>query len=237
MYNPLRCSIMKKIFLAAISIFFLCSCTKSGTADIKISVKEYETDISSARIESFTLSGLKNSEFESEINRNVARDADGAAVSFDTIVSESTEKIRMGNKCVLEISQLIRNNSDDFISILEEHYVYAGGAHGSTIRYPRNIDTLSGKTVQLSDLFADESFKTELNRQIDLILESNKDEYSDLWEHPKITSETNFYICDKRLVVFFQPYELSYYARGFIEFPIKLADLEGYLKDEYKRLI
>lgn len=228
---------MKKIFLAVLSVLLLCACAKNGMADIKITVKEYETDISSARIETIQLSGLKNPEFENNINQTIARDTDGAAVSFDTIASDSTEKIRMGNKCVFEINQLVKNNSSDFISIVEEHYVYAGGAHGSTIWYPRNIDTLADKTVKLSDLFKDASYKAELNRQIDLILESNKDQYSDLWEHPTITSEDNFYISDSKLVIFYQPYELSYYARGFIEFPIKLTDIEGYLKDEYKRLI
>ncbi len=225
-----------KAFSAAAVCLLLCSCG-SGSAKIKTSCKEYETDISSARIELIHFSGLKDSAFEDLINKTIIQDTDGAAVSFDTMASDSTDKIRMGNKCVLEINQLVKNNSDDFISVIEEHYVYTGGAHGSTLWYPRNIDTLGGKTIKLSDLFKDDSYKTELNRLIDVILEDKKDEYSDLWEHPSIRSEDNFYIADNKLVIFYQPYELSYYARGFVEFPIKLADIEGYLKDEYKRLI
>lgn len=228
---------MKKIFLILFSVLLLCSCTESGVADIKISVNEYETNISSARMETVCISGLDDTEFENKLNQTIAKDIDGAAVSFDTIAADSAEKIRMGNKCVFEINQLIKNNSDSFISILEEHYVYAGSAHGSTIRYPRNIDTLTHSVIKLSDLFKDNSYKEELNRKIDSITDSDKECYSDLWEHPQIKSEDNFYICDKKLVIFYQPYELSYYARGFIEFPIKLADIEGYLKDEYKRLI
>lgn len=225
-----------KAVSAAIACLLLCSCG-SGSAKIKTSCKEYETDISSAHIELIHFSGLKDSAFEDLINKTIAQDVDGAAVSFDTMASDSTDKIRMGNKCVLEINQLVKNNSDDFISIIEEHYVYTGGAHGSTLWYPRNIDTLGGRIIKLSDLFKDDSYKTELNRLIDVILENKKDEYSDLWEHPSIHSEDNFYIEDNKLVIFYQPYELSYYARGFVEFPIKLADIEGYLKDEYKRLI
>ncbi|MBQ3471379.1 MAG: DUF3298 domain-containing protein [Clostridia bacterium] len=65
------------------------------------------------------------------------------------------------------------------------------------------------------------------------------DEYAELWEKPVIkdTSQTNFYIEDGKLVLYYQPYDLSYYARGFVEFRLPLKELSGYLKEEYRRLI
>lgn len=228
---------MKRIFLLFILTIVLCACSPKQAADIKISSREYETDKSAAYAETVQFSGFRNAEFEKMINESIIKDINGALVSFDTMVSESDGNIRMGNRCMLELKQLVKNNDRDFISVIEEHYVYTGGAHGSTAWYPRNIDTSACKTVLLSDLFKDDSYKGELNRQIDIILESNKETYSDLWVHPKITSEENFYISDGKLVIFYPPYDLSYYARGFVEFPIKLDDIEGYLKDEYKRLI
>ena len=228
---------MKKLLLPLILTVVLYGCTPKGSADIDITSAEYETDNSAAYAETVQFNGFENSEFEKTINDSIAKDINGALISFDTMVSESADNIRMGNRCILEIHQYEKNNKNDFISIIEEHYVYTGGAHGTTSWYPRNIDTLANKTVLLSDLFEDDSYKGELNRQIDIILEDNKDTYSDLWSHPKITSEENFYINDGNLVIFYPPYELSYYARGFVEFPIKLEDIEGYLKEEYKRLI
>ena len=55
---------------------------------------------------------------------------------------------------------------------------------------------------------------------------------------PLITEDTenNYYITDEDLVIFFPPYTLSYYAKGFIEFNIRLTEIEGMLKDEYKRI-
>ena len=64
---------------------------------------------------------------------------------------------------------------------------------------------------------------------------SRQAEYSDLWEKPIITDAQNeyFYFNDKGIVIFYPPYELSYYARGFVEFVIPYEDLYGYLKPEY----
>lgn len=226
---------MKKYFIIMLCLFMLTGCGTGERAGVKTSVSEYDSDISSVYVEEIEFSGFLDKEFEKSINDTIAEDLKGAMISFDTMVSESEENVRMGNRCVLEIRQILKNNDKNLISLLEEHYVYTGGAHGSTMRYPRNIDTLGNKTVTAEDVFC-EGYEEELNRKIDKIMEENKEEYSDLWEHPKAGKDMNFYISDDKLVIFFQPYELSYYARGFVEFPIKLEEIRGLLKEEYKRL-
>ena len=64
---------------------------------------------------------------------------------------------------------------------------------------------------------------------------SLKVEYADIWEQPVIGEEQNecFYLTDDGLVIYYPPYELSYYARGFVEFVIPYSELYGYLKPEY----
>ena len=78
-----------------------------------------------------------------------------------------------------------------------------------------------------------------LNRMINEEMEKHSEEYKDLWAKPEIKQEhqTDFYIQDDDLVIFFQPYDLSYYARGFVEFRLDLEDLSGYMKEGYRRLI
>ena len=44
-----------------------------------------------------------------------------------------------------------------------------------------------------------------------------------------------FYFTDKGIVIFYPPYELSYYSRGFVDFTIDYEDLYGYIKPEYSR--
>lgn len=226
---------MKKYFVIILCLLMITGCGARERAKLKTSVSEYESEIASVRVEGIEFFGFSDNDFQKSINDNIAEDLNGAMISFDTMVSESTENIRLGNRCVLEIKQFLKNNDKNFISVIEEHYVYTGGAHGSVIWYPRNIDTLGNKIVTADDLFC-EGYEKELNRHIDNIMEENKEEYSDLWEHPKAMKDMNFYISDGKLVVFFQPYELSYYARGFVEFPIKLCEIRGILKEEYKRL-
>ena len=104
---------------------------------------------------------------------------------------------------------------------------------------PVNIDVSGEKEVKLADLFADDGYVSTLNRMINEEMEKHSEEYKDLWAKPEIKQEhqTDFYIQDDDLVIFFQPYDLSYYARGFVEFRLDLEDLSGYMKEEYRRLI
>ncbi len=96
------------------------------------------------------------------------------------------------------------------------------------------------KEVKLADLFADDGYVSTLNRMINEEMEKHSEEYKDLWAKPEIktgTSDGFLYSRDDDLVIFFQPYDLSYYARGFVEFRLDLEDLSGYMKEEYRRLI
>ena len=79
--------------------------------------------------------------------------------------------------------------------------------------------------MKLADLFADDGYVSTLNRMINEEMEKHSEEYKDLWAKPEIKQEhqTDFYIQDDDLVIFFQPYDLSYYARGFVEFRLDLA--------------
>lgn len=234
MYNT-----MKKLSVLMLMLFMLCGCSRAGGVTVNTSTAEYETDISQVCVQGVEIDGLENVEFQEEINKNIASDLDSAMVSFDTAASENASALRMGNRCILHITQTVMNNSDNFLSVVEEHYVYLGGAHGTTAWYPRNFDFASSKKLVLSDLFSDDGYADTLNRIITEMVDNDKEQYADLWEHPVIKEEheTDFYIKDGRIVIFYQPYDLSYYARGFVEFPIKLSDLSGYLKEEYKRLI
>ena len=45
-----------------------------------------------------------------------------------------------------------------------------------------------------------------------------------------------FYLNGKNIVIVYPPYELSYYERGFVEIPLDLESMSGYLKPEYRCL-
>ncbi len=229
---------IRRLYILGIAVICLCGC---GINRVKsdISVKEYETDFSAVRAEVIRFSGIKNAEFENKLNEEIEQSAQSDLVAFDSEASACEDNVRMGNKCVMEINWNEKYNKNDFISAVEEKYIYTGGAHGNTARIPKNIDLSAEKEIKLADLFAQNGYENTLNRLINEIISENPEDYKDLWAKPEIkeSHQTDFYIEDDKLVIFFRPYDLSYYARGFVEFPIDMEELSGYMKEEYRRLI
>ena len=230
---------IKRVIAAVLGVMCLSSCTVGGGVGTDIVTKEYETDYSSVKAEIIELSGLEDEEFEERFNEDVGDSIDSELVAFDTAAAEIADELKMGNKCVFQTSWDVKYNKNDFLSLVEERYVYMGGAHGETAWLARNVDIAASKEITLDDLFADSGYVNTLNRLITEQVEENKDEYADLWEKPEIkdSNQTDFYIEDGSLVIFYQPYDLSYYARGFVEFHLPLEELQGYMKEEYARLI
>lgn len=228
---------IKRLLILGITVLSLCGC-RLMSVRVDREVKTYETDLSSVSAELIQLKGMRNVEFENRLNEEISNELQSEMVAFDSLAQESSENVRMGNKCVFEVSWEEEYNKNDFLSVVEEKYVYTGGAHGNTVRIPRNIDLAGETEVELKDLFTDSGYTTTLNRLINEELTKDSEEYADLWAKPEIkeSHQTDFYIEDGYLVIFFQPYDLSYYARGFVEFRLELTELSGYMKEEYRRL-
>lgn len=230
--------VLRKVLVLGIVLICLCGCNMDRIKT-DTEIKEYETDFSTVRAEILQIHGGDDEEFIDQINASVEQAAQSDLIAFDSKAQESVTKISMGNKCLLDISWDVKYNSNDFLSAVEEKYAYTGGAHGSTVRIAKNIDMSVKKEIKLSDLFAEDGYANTLNRFIGELVKERPDEYKDLWAKAEIkdSHQTDFYINDGNLVIFFQPYDLSYYARGFVEFPIPIKELSGYLKEEYRRLI
>lgn len=211
----------------------LCSCAGSGEVKIKFDTKEYVTDTMSIKAQIPKFSGMPNKEFENSLN-------DSYETDIEAWIDEFTAEVDPNIVSEFDLQNCIRYNKNNFISIVSEIYTFTGGAHGTTSWSAKNIDAAQSKIIELGDLFKEgEDYKTVINRTMLEMAENNKEEYGDLWEQPVLSDKQNkdFYIEDKNLVIYYSPYELSYYARGFVEFPIPLENLESYLKDEYKCLI
>lgn len=225
---------LKRVFAAAViaAAVVLSGCTGAETAKITIDKSEYETDTSTVYAERPVFSFMDNKELQDRLNDEYEKEVSSMMVEFDNAGGEPLEG---GNKRVLEITQEVKNNSGRILSVLSEVYNYSGGAHGQSARTARNVDTVTGADLTLDDLFSDAEYKKVLNRLIEEEVESNPDEYSDLWEKPEIkdSNKRDFYLSGDSLVIFYQPYDLSYYARGFVEFAIDFEDIESYLKPEY----
>ena len=238
-YPLKRGSIVYKRLVAGGLAIILSGCTLfSDGYSVKIHKEEQESDYSSVYAEIIEFDGFKNKEYQSELNMSTEEDISKAIKSFDALALEAKEALPKGVKSALNITQKIKRNTTDIISFITEIYTYTGGAHGTTAWEPKTVDVTSQNphNLKLNELFSDKDYMTKLNAIISAMVEENAEKYGELWAKPEITAENEnrFYMTDTDLVIFFPPYELSYYAKGFIEFPIPLEKLNPILKDRYK---
>ncbi len=228
---------LKKV-LAGVLAFALMGCSFNEGYGVTIKQEEQETDYSSVYAEILEFRGIKNKEYQSQLNLSIAEDIEDAIYQFDSIAQEAQKTLPAGVKSSLYITQKVKRNSTDFISFVMEHYMFTGGAHGTTSWYPKTIEVTGDNPhdLTLGELFTVNDYLDKINAIIKQKVEDNPDIYSELWEEPIVTkeNENRFYLTDENLVIFFPPYELSYYAKGFIEFPIELKELSPYLIDKLK---
>ena len=93
---------MKRIIAVIFVILCLCGCDMKRIRT-ESSIKEYETDFSTVYAETVKFSGMKNSEFEKNINAQIQQSIDSDLVAFDSKAQECKDNLQMGNKCVMEI--------------------------------------------------------------------------------------------------------------------------------------
>lgn len=123
------------------------------------------------------------------------------------------------------------------ISIVDDTYEYAGGAHPNTTRSAQNFDTMTGNLLMLKDVLTDE----EKGRQfiIDYLLKKMKESedkvgfFEDYESSAKdILTDQTWYFSDEGLVVISNVYIVSPYAAGIQEYVIPYSEFP-YLKEKY----
>lgn len=219
---------MKKAFIILLA-FILAGCTSSLRCKNKI-IEDNSTEYS-LYIEEPLISGYDDKEFLDSINSDFSSRTSSFSEDFKKRIPQQAEKCELS--CITDTTFI----SDDFISLVTEKNVYTGGAHGNLWKISDNIDFKYKKRLTLSDLFMDEKYIEFINVMIEEIIKENPEEHSDLWQKPVLTprSQNDFYIKDGKIIIFYQPYDLSYYAKGIIEFTIPIESLRGYIKPEYSQ--
>lgn|GEM_PF-342001 len=236
MYNTVKGILSRRngvgIGITALTILFMtvmCSCAPNSVR-VNIIKDEREGENEIICVEIPEISGMSE-EFTGSINDELKQYAADKIDAF-TAEAEKTKDERDG-KARLDTVQEVKFNKKNFLSVVGESFEYTSGMTGASSRIALNIDTESEKRLYLCDLFNDDEYVGMLNARLDKI--SAGEEYADIWERPVIGEEQNecFYLSDKGLVIYYPPYELSYYARGFVEFTVPYSELYGYLKPEY----
>lgn len=222
-------------FIRFVLIFSFCIILASCSNNDNI-----EKELIEQKSENYSIS-MENLSFgmgeEFTLNSDIKKDLEFWVSDFEERVVEN--KLKGTELPNMQIRHKIYQNNETIISMVTEKYAYINGAHGNIWWKARNFDVKNNTYLSLSDLFYDDEYKKMLNLKMEELINENPKKYHDLWEKPEIkgNSFSNFYIDKKTLVIFFEPYELSFYAKGVVEFPIEASKLRGFIKEEYLKLM
>ncbi|NLK88084.1 MAG: DUF3298 domain-containing protein [Clostridiaceae bacterium] len=119
----------------------------------------------------------------------------------------------------------------NLLVIMESGYDYAfGAAHGMPVMNHVHIDTRTGEFYELEDLFLDDSsYEDILSEIVRVQIEDMAGQDTDMYwidSYEGIGSNHQFYITDKGLNLYFQPYEIAPYAAGFPTFMVTFQEID-----------
>lgn len=220
-----------KILFVVLLVLVTGGCDDGEKIQYEISVIEQNTDDYSINGEKIMITGESGGveSFNAKISDEIARWRE----DFITRVSDLKNKGSVLPQ--LQFKNIVKFNEDGIFSVITEKYAYISGLHGNTWRTSVTYDSEGDKLLVLSDLFVDKNFYGILNERIEELIKENEEVYHDLWENPVVDEkrEDKFYLEGDRLVIYYEPYELSYYARGVVEFPIEMESIRGYVREKY----
>ena len=210
-------------------IFLLASCGNS--VSVESVDKSYATDTIFVDAKIPRLSGLCDKEFQEQIN-------DEYEEIIEELLEKFSEKAReTGDSSTFTVTTTEHCNANGFFSVITEIESNSRDTHRTLRRIGKNIDTIRCCEVPLSELFSDDAYIDMINARIAEVVSGDTQKYSGLWAQPKLLENQDYYIKEGTLVLYYPPYELSYYERGFVEIPLSLAEMSGYLKPEYRNLV
>ena len=124
----------------------------------------------------------------------------------------------------------IFRNDRQYVSFGQLVYQFTGGAHGMSALTATTVQISSGRVVSLVDLFLSGSdFRERLGGAVRRVGAARG---LPLWGFKGIKETANFYLTDKGLVLFFQPYEIAPYSEGIVKIMVPYQDLADILAFE-----
>ncbi|MBQ6906813.1 MAG: DUF3298 and DUF4163 domain-containing protein [Clostridia bacterium] len=217
-----------KICLAFAVAFLLSACgngIKIDTVD-----NSYSSDTVTANIKIPKLSGLSSRDLENKINEEFSASTDALLEKWEKSAKET------GEQSLFDMTTAVPFNKNGFLSMVTDYEYFARKAHKNRFRIAKNIDNSLGLELSLSDLFDGDTYIDALNAMLNDAVSASPEKYGDIWARPKISQNQGFYIDGENFVIFYPPYELSYYERGFVEIPLPIEELLTYMKPMYREI-
>lgn len=185
------------------------------------------------------ISGMGNKEKETSINDIFDKEANSAYEEVEKQAKEDYEQSKKYNitftNYEANYSYLISYNKNGILSIPVDISTYTGGAHGITVRKSNNFNIHTGEKLLLKDLFNEGyNYKGIFNNIINAEINKNKDNYFD-GSFKGVKDDSDYYLNNKGIVVYFQLYEIAPYAAGMPEFLIPYSKINKGLNYELSK--
>ena len=117
----------------------------------------------------------------------------------------------------------IFRNDRQFVSLGQTVYRFTGGAHGMSSLTATTVRISSGQAIGLADLFLPGSdYRERLDGAVRRVGAARG---LPLWGYNGVKENANFYVTDKGLVLFFQPYEIAPYSEGIVKIMVPYQEL------------
>lgn len=212
-----------------LSFLLLTGC--SGGVKIDIINKSYSSESVCVNAKIPQINGLSSTDLQNAVNEEYI------TVTNDLLEKFEDEAKTTGNMSEFNMETNVHYNKNGLFSVVTKYDYFARKNHKNTFRITKNIDTKNCVELNFSDLFADDGYIDGINNLLEETVSKSPDKYRDLWARPKITQNQQFFITEDSLVLFYPPYELSYYEQGFVEFYLPLDSVSTYLKSEYRDIL
>ncbi|SET55482.1 protein of unknown function [Salinibacillus kushneri] len=210
--------------------------------EIKEKEPEYEIDIKIPSIK-----GMKDDVFQVKFNYGMKAKAKKKIDEFKKeaiqFAREQEQKGQPLRPFQLHIQPVVKKKGE-FISVLNESFIYKGGANG--IQKVQTLNILNdeqAKKLAFSDIFREESkYKYVINDFIKQAIEERRNKGEVFFEGEEgfqsVTENQSFYFEDRQLVVVFDEYEIAPGAMGTPSFQISLEKIKDLIKPEiYKAVL
>lgn len=180
----------------------------------------------------------ENSVATTKINAILEEEFKQSISWYDEIVSDTT--LFFDSTYIMQYSfetgYQVYYNTNNFVSIVLNHYQYTGGAHGNYFALGFNINLTDATSLTLTDVIQEGKLDLLAYECEEAILEkyqANSLFEAGLFENEVVIPEDqDFYIIPGALVLQFDPYEIGPYAMGEITVEIPFEKIGDILTED-----
>lgn len=202
---------------------------------------EQKNELIEAEIKIPVIQGLKDKEFEIQLNSIMEQNARKQLKDIENEAKELAEKAKgsdyVTKPFVLHIDYDVKCDDENILSIAIDNFSLTGASGYNEVDY-YNIDKQASKVLTLKDLFKEGiDFKAVLNKEIAKQIQARlKEEPASYFEDDEfgfksIKDDQGFYLENGNLIIGFEKYEIAPGSTGTPEFKITFRSMENLLKN------